>query len=158
VSFREGAAKGAAVSGEQAQPLTGKARRLANLRPWKKGQSGNPSGKPKNLARLGDLFTQELFKHVPVTMGGKIVNKMQAEILVSQMVKQAIAKGGNSTRIALQFVEDHEAREERREERKAKQIAEGSVEIDWDAEKHELAERLIKKAELLQLPAPKDEP
>jgi hypothetical protein len=146
--------EGAAVSEEQAQPLTGKARRLANLRPWKKGQSGNPSGKPKNLARLGDLFAQELFKHVPVTMGGKIVNKMQAEILVSQMVKQAIAKGGTSTRIALQFMEDHEAREAASEERKAKQAAEGGAEIDWDAEKHELAERLIKKAELLQLPAP----
>jgi uncharacterized protein DUF5681 len=134
----------------------GREKGYANLRPrppWKKGESGNPSGKPKNLARLGDLFTQELFKTVPVTMGGQIVNKMQAEVLVSQMVKQAIAKGGTATRIALQFMEDHEAREAAKEERKAKQAAEGSVEIDWDAEKHELAERLIKKAELLQLPA-----
>jgi hypothetical protein len=146
------------VSEEQlSEPLTGKAKRLANLKPFVKGRSGNPSGRPKNLARLGDLFTQELFKHVPVTMGGKMVNKMQAEILVSQMVKQAIAKGGNSTRIALQFMEAHEAREAAKEERKAKQIAEGSVEIDWDAEKHELAERLIKKAEMLQLTGPKDE-
>jgi Family of unknown function (DUF5681) len=147
------------VSDEQeASVLVGRAKSRTNLRePWKKGQSGNPSGKPKNLARLGDLFTKELFKQVPVTMGGKIVNKMQAEILVSQMVKQAISKGGNYTRLSLQFMEQHEAREERREERKAKQIADGSVEIDWDAEKHELAERLIKKAEALQLPAPRDE-
>jgi Family of unknown function (DUF5681) len=130
------------VSDEQeAPPLTGRAKSLANLRPrppWKKGQSGNPSGKPKNLARLGDLFTKELFKTVPVTMGGQIVNKMQAEVLVSQMVKQAIAKGGTATRIALQFMEDHEAREAAKEERKAKQVAEGSVEIDWDAEKEQL--------------------
>jgi hypothetical protein len=144
------------VSDEQeASVLVGRAKSRANLRaPWKKGQSGNPSGKPKNLARLGDLFTKELFKQVPVTMGGKIVNRMQAEILVSQMVKQAIAKGGTATRIALQFMEDHEAREAAREERKAKQAAEGGTEIEWDAEKHELAERLIKKAEALQVTAP----
>jgi len=48
-------------------------------------------------------------------------------------------------------------REAAREERKAKQAAEGNTEIDWDAEKHELAERLIKKAEALQVTAPKDE-
>lgn len=150
------------MSDEQEPPApVGREKGYANLRPkpWKKGQSGNPSGRPKNLARIGDLFTKEMFKSVPVKMEGMIVNKLQAEILVSQMVKQAISKGGQATRLALQFMEQHEAREERREERKAKQIAEGLVEFDWDAEKHELAERLIRKAELLRLPAPtpKDE-
>jgi hypothetical protein len=107
--------------------------------------------------RLGDLFTQELFKTVPVQLGGQIVEKTQAEVWVSQMVKQAIAKGGPATRVALQFMAEHEARQERREERLAKQIAEGSVEIDWDAEKQELAERLIKKAEELQSTASENE-
>ena len=133
---------------EAPPPLTGRAKGYANLRPrpWKKGESGNPSGKPKNLARLGDLFTKELFKTVPVTMGGQIVNKMQAEVLVSQMVKQAIAKGGTATRIALQFMEDHEAREAVKEERKAKQVTEGSVQIDWDTEKEQLYQELMAAA------------
>ena len=82
------------------------------------------------------------------------MEKTQAEVLVTQMIKQAIAKGGPAVRVALQFMAEHEARQERRQERLAKQVAEGSVEIDWDAEKQELAERLIKKAEELQLPAP----
>ena len=139
---------------QETPPLTGKAKGYANLKPWKKGQSGNPSGRPKNLARLGDLFTKELFKTVPVSMGGQIVNKMQAEILVAQMVKQAIAKGGVSTRLALQFMEQHEAREERREERKAKQIAEGSTEIDWDAEREATYQRLREQAaKIVQLSA-----
>ena len=143
---------------QETPPLTGKAKGYANLKPWKKGQSGNPSGRPKNLARLGDLFTQELFKTVPVSMGGKIVNRMQAEILVAQMVKQAIAKGGNYTKLSLQFMEQHEAREEKREERKAKQIAEGSTEIDWDAEREATYARLREQAaKILQLSAPEDE-
>jgi hypothetical protein len=34
----------------------GKAKRLATLKPWKKGQSGNPYGRPKkNRAQLKDL-------------------------------------------------------------------------------------------------------
>jgi hypothetical protein len=36
--------KGAAVSEEQAQPLTGKARRLANLKLFAKGQLANKTG------------------------------------------------------------------------------------------------------------------
>jgi hypothetical protein len=61
-------------------PIAGNAKSLANLRPpWKKGQSGNPAGKPKDLARLGDLFAQELFKVVPANIGGKIVKRSQAE-------------------------------------------------------------------------------
>ena len=140
-------------------PITGKAKGLANLRPpWKKGQSGNPAGKPKDLARLGDLFAQELFKVVPANIGGKIVKRSQAEILVAQMVKQAITKGGTATRIALQFMEEHEARQMRREELKLKKQAEGSEEIDWTAEREELYQRLLSSTEYLQLPAPDEEP
>jgi hypothetical protein len=45
-------------------PLTGKAKRLANLIPYKKGVSGNPSGKPKDLAEFGDLLMKEFYKTV----------------------------------------------------------------------------------------------
>jgi hypothetical protein len=115
-----------------------------------KGKSGNPGGRPKgrskDLTNVGQLLMKELYKTVPVNMGGKIVNKMQAEVLVAQMVKQAIAKGGVSTRLALKFMEEHEAREAAKEERKAKQVAEGSSEIDWDAEREETYRRLRAQA------------
>jgi hypothetical protein len=123
-----------------------------------KGKSGNPGGRPKgrskDLTNVGQLLMKELYKTVPVNMGGKIVNKMQAEVLVAQMVKQAIAKGGVSTRLALKFMEEHEAREAAKEERKAKQVAEGSSEIDWDAEREETYRRLrAQAASILQSPA-----
>jgi len=33
---------------ENSVPLTGRAKQLACLKPWKPGQSGNPGGRPKN--------------------------------------------------------------------------------------------------------------
>jgi hypothetical protein len=58
------------VSDEQPdQPLTGKAKRLANLIPYKKGQSGNKSGRPKNLAKFGDILMKEFYKTVVANMG-----------------------------------------------------------------------------------------
>jgi hypothetical protein len=54
-------------------------------------------------------------------------------------------------------MEAHEARQARREELQAKKQAEGSVEINWDDERRELAERLIKKADALQVSQPTDE-
>jgi hypothetical protein len=117
-----------------------------------KGKSANPLGRPKgrskdlDLVNLGELFMRELYKPVVANVNGKVVKKSQAEILVSQMVKQAIAKGGTATRIALQFMEAHEAREAAREERRGKQEAEGSVEINWDEEKERAYQDLMARA------------
>ena len=42
------------VTDEQpSQPLTSRARSLANLKRYPKGQTGNPSGRPKDLANFG---------------------------------------------------------------------------------------------------------
>jgi hypothetical protein len=92
---------------------------------------------------------RELYKFVPVQLAGKVVKKSQAEIWMSQMVKQAITKGGQNTRLALQFMEAHEAREAAREERRAKQIEEGSVEINWDEEKERAYQDLMARATAL---------
>ena len=130
---------------------------------FQKGKSGNPGGRPKgpskdlNLVNLGELFTRELYKTVVANVNGKVVKKSQAEVLVSQMVKQAIHKGGTATRIALQFMEAHEAREAAREERRAKQEAEGSVEIDWDAEKERVYQDLMARATSLVQSTPTED-
>ena len=55
----------------------------------------------------------------------------------------------------MQFIEAHEEREARREELKLKKQADGSEEIDWDVEREETYQRLLKAAaEIVQLPAP----
>jgi len=68
------------VSDEQPdQPLSGKARHLANLKPYVKGQSGNKSGRPKDLANFGELLMKEFYKTVIASMGGKTVKRSQGE-------------------------------------------------------------------------------
>ena len=111
---------------------------------FKPGQSGNPRGRPKGRAKdLTSLVMKEFYKPVVVNIGGKTVKKSQAEIVVQKMVKNAITKGGASLKLVLKVVEEHEAREDRREELKAKKEAEGSIEIDWDEEKEQLRQRLM---------------
>jgi hypothetical protein len=139
---------------QEAPPLTGKAKGYANLKPWKKGVSGNKSGRPKDLGKFGEILMREFYKTVVANMGGKTVKKTQGELVAAQMVKSAIVKGGNAASLLLKFIEAHEARAARREELKLKKQADGSEEIDWDAEREEVYQRLLKAtAEIVQLPA-----
>ena len=126
---------------------------VGNKRPplhtrFQKGKSGNPGGRPKgaskNLVRFGDLLMKELYKTVPANLGGKTVNKQQGEILAMQMVKGAINKGPTAQKLILQFIEQHEVRLAKLEELRLRKQAEGASEIDWDAEKQELYERLAR--------------
>jgi hypothetical protein len=114
---------------------------------FQKGVSGNPRGRPKgrakDLTNLADLVMKEFYKPVVVNIGGKTVKKSQAEIVAQQMVKNAIKKGGAAVKLLLKFIEEHEAREARREELKAKKLAEEYIEIDWDEEKKQLYQRLM---------------
>jgi hypothetical protein len=139
---------------DQSQELTGRARGNANLRPFQKGNTFGAKGRPKDLARFGSILMGEFYKTVPAQLAGKVVNKMQGELLAMQMMKAAINGTMSDRRLLLQFIEAHEAREANREEIKLKKQADGSEEIDWDAEREEVYQRLLKATEYLQLPAP----
>jgi hypothetical protein len=51
--------------------MTGKDRRLANLKRFPKGETGNRSGRTKDLARFGDIHMREFYKTVVANMNGK---------------------------------------------------------------------------------------
>jgi hypothetical protein len=123
---------------------------------FQKGKSGNPSGRPKgrsqDLDNFGDILMKEFFKTVPVSLVGKTVNKTQGEVLAMQMMKKAINGGTPERRLLLQFIEQHEARVARLEELKIKKALEGLDEIDWDAEREQLYQRLLKATADVQLP------
>jgi 3-phosphoglycerate kinase len=81
-----------------------------------------------------------------MAIGGKTVKTSHLEIVAHQMVKNAITKGPVSINLLLKFMEAHEARQAAREALKAKQIAEGSVAIDWDEEKEKAYQELVARA------------
>jgi hypothetical protein len=57
-------------------PMSNRVRSNANLRPFQKGNTASKGkGRPKDLARLGDLFTTELVQRVHVSLAGKVVKK-----------------------------------------------------------------------------------
>jgi hypothetical protein len=127
---------------------------------FKPGQSGNPDGRPKgqskDLVSFGDLLMKEFYKTVPANLGGKTVNKTQGQIVAMKMVTNAINKGPVAMNLLLKFIENHEARQARREELLLRKQAEGASEIDWDAEKQELYERLCRVTGVQPTP-PKNE-
>jgi hypothetical protein len=125
---------------------------------FKPGQSGNPSGRPKgrskNLDNFGDILMKELYKTVPANLGGKTVSKTQGELLAIRMMKYAINGGPPAQKILLQSIAEHVARQARQAEIQAKKEAEGSTELDWDAEREEIYERLLRATANVQLLAP----
>ena len=114
-------------------------------RPFQKGKSGNPSGRPKNLSRFGDVLMKEFFKPVVAQVGGKMVRASQSQLLAQQMVKNGITKGPQAMKLLLQFIEAHEAREAAKQALEAKKAAEDGENIEdfsWDAAKEELYQAL----------------
>lgn len=73
----------------------GRERRLANLRPFKKGQSGNPKGRPKS-AMLSDALRRKMSEAMP-----DAPEKMIAEGVADALLKEAL--GGDVSAIKEVF-------------------------------------------------------
>jgi hypothetical protein len=100
-----------------------KARRLANLKPFKPGQSGNPKGRPKSI-----VLSEAYRKHLAKVDESDPERRTYAEVLAEQMIVKA--KAGDVG--ALREIAD-------RTEGKAKQT------IALTLEKREQIERAIDK-------------
>ena len=74
---------------------TARARSLANLKPFKPGQSGNPAGRPKSIT-ISEAYRRELAKLDPDDKHGRTF----AEVLAEQIIIKA--KGGD-----VQAVREH---------------------------------------------------
>lgn len=87
--------------------------RYRHLKPWKKGQSGNPSGKPKRgpltdaLALIADKKTpEELLAKIPPGVA-KVLGKKPtlAQILMFRLMYAAIAGDVGATRLIFERLE-----------------------------------------------------
>lgn len=72
---------------------TGMERRLANLKPFKPGQSGNPKGRPKGSISLTSQIKKLLEKIVKTQDG---TEKQRLEILAGNIISKAINEGNEA--------------------------------------------------------------
>lgn len=71
---------------------------------WKKGQSGNPNGRPKDSFSLLTLLKKEL-KKIPKHLSTK-EKKTYAVLMVEKMLDKAIKEGDHSThKLIMNYLE-----------------------------------------------------
>ena len=57
---------------------------------WKKGQSGNPRGRPKGRKNLGTLLLSELNRKIPIREHGTMRLVTIGSAIMKQLVKKAL--------------------------------------------------------------------
>ena len=57
---------------------------------FKKGQSGNPSGKPKKILSEDEIVLRELNARVPITEGGKQKRMAKMDVIIKRQVNLAM--------------------------------------------------------------------
>lgn len=71
---------------------------------FKKGESGNPSGKRNARPTLSQRFDRILAEIVPVTEGGKSKRMTKEEVFLRQLVTRAIAGDRQFARLLLDYL------------------------------------------------------
>ena len=103
-------------------------------RPFPKGQSGNPKGRPLGEI-VGNRFAQEMLKVVPAQVGGKTIEAPQYQLFIMQMIQAGIKGNTPARKLVLEFIAANDALRAQREEAD-KAAGEGGVgNFNWDAAK-----------------------
>jgi hypothetical protein len=68
---------------------------------FKKGQSGNPKGRPRGAKSMHDLFDQELSATVPIREGGRSRKISKREVIVKRQINKAMEGDPKSTELIM---------------------------------------------------------
>ena len=71
---------------------------------WKKGQSGNPSGRPKGTRGLKTDLRAELISRMEISMNGKRVSGTKQQLMLRTLTARATAGDVKATRILIDRV------------------------------------------------------
>lgn len=72
---------------------------------FRKGQSGNPKGRPKKARDIGELIDKELDQIVSVTESGKQRRLSKREILIKGLINDALKGDRKAQAMLLPYVE-----------------------------------------------------
>lgn len=79
---------------------------------FQKGESGNPTGRPKKKRRsTAELLAQELDRKIPVTEGGRLITISKRSAFVKSLVARAIKGDARAATQVLKFIETLETEE-----------------------------------------------
>jgi len=67
----------------------GTEKRLANLIPFKEGESGNPSGRPKGSKNLSTILKEMLEAEIDVVVDGKKEKKAFKDVIIRKLIQKA---------------------------------------------------------------------
>jgi uncharacterized protein DUF5681 len=77
---------------------------------FKKGQSGNPSGRPRGSATLAGALGAELDKSAVVIVNGKTRRRLKRDLVCAQIVDRAAAGNMAASRVLFGLLQELERR------------------------------------------------
>lgn len=78
---------------------------------FKKGESGNPKGRPKGSRGLQNIMVEELKSNVTIHENGRSKTVKKGEVIVKQMVNKAMAGDHKAAHLVLGVSQQHEYQE-----------------------------------------------
>ena len=89
---------------------------------FKKGVSGNPSGRPKRASDLHLKFLQELNSRVPISENGRRKNITKFEVVAKQLIHKAATGSVQAQRLTINFGQQAQERVEEQEKNAPKKL------------------------------------
>ena len=82
--------------------------KLPKKNQFKKGQSGNPKGRPKKSRNRSTLMEEELNQQIKVKEGNKTITMSKSEAVVKQLINKGIKGDLRAVKIVLDHLQDIE--------------------------------------------------